>query len=216
MFKGISTSILIFVALPVALVDARPRHPVIVSKIFGFPNKLFYHSFIKKDLPKGYEDFTAKEKQDILWELCSKNETSASNGNPLALFPRNMNDVFDHVSDERPWRGDKPIHISGPVCKAKFDANPGTPYTGLFKGCKTLFLRLSPGTSPQSSGSTLTGLGAKFLIDGKPSANLCVFRRKGDVFRSNEDIDNPDCGCVGLMMGISPLLLNLFKDPLGN
>ncbi len=196
MFTGISKTILILlVALPAApLVQARV--PAIVSKIATFPNYLFFHSFIKSDLPEGYEDLTAKEKQDILWDLCSKDETPATLGNPLktltGLFPRNMHEMFDHISDERPWRGTKPIHISGPVCKARFDASPASPYTGLFKGCKTLLVRLSPGGEVGNPDvpppvATLTGIGAKFLVDGLPSRNICAFRRKGNVVRDPDD-----------------------------
>lgn len=181
MFGGVSKTVLILVTLP-AFIQALPRHPVIVSKFFGLPAKILFDSFIKEDLPKGYQELSAKEKQNILWERCTADDTAGNYPNPLELcliFIRNMNDTFDHVSDERPWRFTKPIHAKGPVCKAKFVADANTPYTGLYKGCKDLLVRLAPGSEP--SKSMLSGISAKFLVDGKPSRNYLSFRRPGTL-----------------------------------
>ncbi len=179
MFGGISKTVLILITLP-ALIQGIdfPRQPVIVSKVFGFPGKLIFDSFIKQDLPKGYQKLSAKDKLDALWEQITKDETS-SPYTPMPkmvkLFFRNMNDVFDHESDERPWRGFKPIHSTGYHAKAKFEAAPGTPYTGLFKGCKHMLVRLAPGSEPKTS--LLSGISAKFLVDGESSRNYLSFRK---------------------------------------
>ncbi len=150
MFGGISKATIILALLP-ALVRGNslpfdlPRHPVIVSQIFGLPYHILFDSFIKKDLPKGYQKLSAKEKQDILWDLCLQEPARTEwdeTTNILGIWLRNMNTVFDHKSDERPWRGKKTIHTVGSICKAKFEATSGTPYTGLLKGCKTMMVRL--------------------------------------------------------------------------
>ena len=158
MFGNISKNVLLaLVALP-ALAEAGDEAGPLrfitqplgnaVSTAFSIPNKIIFHSFIKSDLPKNYQDSLAKEKLNILWDKCiadTKSSGHTPNMEAIPVFFRNMNEMFDHISDERPWRGKKPIHGEGYVCKGKFTAAAGSPYTGIFKGCDNVLMRSAPG-----------------------------------------------------------------------
>jgi len=152
-----------------------------VSMAFSIPNKIIFHSFIKSDLPKNYQERSAKEKLDILWEKCiadTKGSGHTPNLEAIPVFFRNMNEMFDHIADERPWRGKKPIHGEGYVCKGKFTAAQGSPYTGIFKGCDNVLMRSAPGLAPKQ-GMLLAGISLKFMIDGLPSTNYLSLRKFG-------------------------------------
>jgi len=72
------------------------------------------------------------------------------------------------------------IHSVGNTAGVKFIATPNTPYTGLFKGADSAIIRLScakgfdktKSTAKEAFDNFTPGFGLKFLIDGKPSANL--------------------------------------------
>jgi len=133
------------------------------------------------DLPDNYQSLSAERKLDILWENCIADTTPvghSSNLEAAVVFIRDMNKTFDHVSDERPWKRKKPIHGTGPVVKAKFDALQTSPYTGIFKGCPNVLLRLAVGIPPKP-GMFLPGVSAKFLRSGKPSGNMLALRKEG-------------------------------------
>jgi len=135
----------------------------------------------KSNLPDNYQSLSAKKKLDILWKNCLEDTTGVGHSSELeacVVFFRDMNDTFDHVSDERPWGRKKPIHATGPVVKARFDAAGSTPYTGMFKGCSNVLLRFAPGVAPKP-GILLTGVSAKFLRNGMPSGNLLALRKTG-------------------------------------
>lgn len=153
----------------------------LVSTAFSIPDKLIFHSFIKSDLPKNYQDLSAKEKLDLLWQKCCEDKTTVGhtpNSKAVPVFFRNMNECFDLYSDERPWRGVKPIHGSGFVCKGKFIAQGDHPYTGLFKGCDNLLMRPAPGLQPKE-GMLLAGISIKFLRDMMHSGNFLSLRKEG-------------------------------------
>lgn len=135
----------------------------------------------KSTLPDNYQSLSGKKKLDILWKNCLEDTTGvghASNLEACVTFLRNMNDTFDHASDERPWKRKKPIHATGPVVKARFDTVPFTPYTGIFKGCSNVLLRFAPGAAPKP-GILLPGVSAKFLRNGMPSGNMLALRKTG-------------------------------------
>jgi len=179
----------ILLVLPEACSGARQAsgNPFI-SKLLSAPLKLIFHSPIKSSLPKNYQSLSASEKMNLLWENIMKDTTPQDGfaGGPqqLPVMLRNMNEMFDHEEDERPWKGKKLLHTSGPICKAEFKAPWFSPYTGVFKGCKNVLVRVSPGSKPSST--ILPSVSAKFLIDGKPSVNYVAFRKWGNIRRAPE------------------------------
>lgn len=66
----------------------------------------------------------------------------------------------------------KYIHNIGVVGKVKFHAQPGSPFTGIFRGATHGLVRLSSAAQPTPDGKLGPGMGLKFLRDGVDSANL--------------------------------------------
>ena len=91
-----------------------------------------------------------------------------------------MDVSINYKSDSLPEGRNKLIHSVGVVGKVEFIAEPDTPYSGLFKGADSALIRFSLAKKPDYSNKSASkaydnytpGLGLKFLIDGKPSANL--------------------------------------------
>lgn len=96
------------------------------------------------------------------------------------IFLENMNVSLDLESDSLPLGRKKLIHSVGVVGAVKFVAEPNTPYTGLFKGADSAIVRFSLAKSPDYTKTEAKaaydnytpGLGLKFLVNGKASANL--------------------------------------------
>jgi len=131
-----------------------------------------------------YNNLTAEQKMTSLWQKIIENYTPYgwyfALNLAVKIFWENMNPTFDHFSDVFPSGRDKVIHSVGTVTRAKFIAEPDTPYTGIFKGASHVLLRLSAASKPDSSKSSAEGalnnfkpgFGLKMLRKGVPSANL--------------------------------------------
>jgi len=140
---------------------------------------------------KEYQALSANSKLKKIWDKVRENVTPYGWFNALntaRIFFESMNTTFDHQSDVFPRFRDKLIHSVGTVTKARFIAEANTPYTGVFKGCDNLLLRLSAATKPDSKKRTAEeaynnfkpGFGLKCLRNGMPSANLVgMFSLKG-------------------------------------
>ncbi|MCA1990953.1 MAG: hypothetical protein LDL41_02745 [Coleofasciculus sp. S288] len=137
----------------------------------------FWHQAQDFDpLPTDYESWTAKEKQDFLWN----NRILKSQYDELpplqkidipGLFLTLLSLKMDRSSDEAPPKWKKAIHAHGSVAKVKFVPTADTPFTGLFKGADYGLLRLSLTGDPADRGFA-PGLALKLFVDGKPSENF--------------------------------------------
>ena len=83
--------------------------------------------------------------------------------------------------DELPWEEGwledgtryKYIHTVGAVGRVQWRDRGGHPYTGIFAGASSGFVRLSLANEPSPPApGTAPGMGLKFLRDGRDSANL--------------------------------------------
>lgn len=100
-----------------------------------------------------------------------------------------MKPTIDYVSDELPQGRRKYIHSVGSVFSAAFTPVSNTPYTGFFEGADSLLIRISLAASPNYSNPSAKaaynnftpGHGLKYLIDGKPSANLVAMHSVNGV-----------------------------------
>ena len=73
------------------------------------------------------------------------------------------------------WDGyrNKTIHCVGAVAKLTWQSVGDHPYTGMFKGADTGFVRFSTAGPVDTSGpSMIPGMGVKLLRDGIDSANF--------------------------------------------
>ena len=83
-----------------------------------------------------------------------------------------MNLSFDTVSDSMPIGRVKRTHPRGVTTMMEFIAASGTPYTGIFRGCKHAVMRISEfAMTAKEQPKTAPGHAVKFLRDGMASAN---------------------------------------------
>lgn len=128
-------------------------------------------------MPEDYETLDADKKLQLLYEKCAASAGPGKYVSPLDLLKmlwRDPNPTFDHVSDEKiapMYTGLKPIHSTGPVVAARFDAVKDTPYTGDFQGNPNVIMRFSLAKAPEGE-ATVPGVGIKFLHDKIPSSNF--------------------------------------------
>lgn len=80
---------------------------------------------------------------------------------------------YDSVTDTMPINRKKVTHPIGVHTKVEFIAHPDSPYTGMFRGNKYGYMRISDTvkTFPHK-GKTAPGFGWKMLRDGMSSANI--------------------------------------------
>ena len=129
-----------------------------------------------------YQSTSSKDKMNKIWGKLSENQTPYGWYSQFTLgqiFLYDMSKSFTTYSDSMIEGRKKLIHSVGVVGKVEFESVP-SPYTGIFKGCKNVILRLSAAkepdttkTTPEGAESNFTpGFGIKFLRDSMPSANL--------------------------------------------
>ncbi len=126
-------------------------------------------------LPANYDTLSAKAKEDLLWDqriVPSKYTTLPPFKGPdlIAIARVDLRVTLDRRSDEMPPGRIKLVHPLGALAKVEFVPEPGSPYTGLWKGSEGI-ARFSLATSPGTNNFT-PGLAVKMFIDGKPSSNL--------------------------------------------
>eukprot|EP00756_Hemistasia_phaeocysticola_P039623 Hpha_TRINITY_DN16824_c0_g2::TRINITY_DN16824_c0_g2_i2::g.150097::m.150097 len=125
---------------------------------------------------QSYESKTAAEKQDILWKQVTADETGGKYPSTLELpgiFAESMKTVFEANSDVFPAGRIKYIHSVGSVCKASFNAVPGSKYTGAFAGSSNVLIRFSSAKDIDQKAPSMTpGFGIKFLRNGMQSGNF--------------------------------------------
>ncbi len=121
------------------------------------------------------ENLKGCEKRALIWnkiEGTKYNTLAEWGGFDLFSFAfMNMSTTMDHISDEMPNGRRKLIHTNGSVAQVRFEANPGQPFTGIYKGNNCGLVRISAAVNPDQFAFT-PGMGLKFLVDGKPSENI--------------------------------------------
>ncbi|MGQ3888570.1 hypothetical protein ACQUW5_06000 [Legionella sp. CNM-1927-20] len=134
-------------------------------------------------LPNNYQDLSAQQKQDLLWDAVIKsheiNPLPELNGNSFKeVFEKlkglfNLSATFDHISDELPKGRVKIIHANGSVGKVTFIPSPNHPFTGIYQKGGIGLARLSLAVAPAEN-TYIPGMAIKFLISQNPSVNLQV------------------------------------------
>jgi len=127
-------------------------------------------------LPSDYESWTAKRKQEYIWneKIIPSRYTELpplTKIDIVGLFLTSFKVKMERFADQanRGWK--KAIHARASVAKTRFIPTENTPFTGLFKGSDYGLIRLSLTRDPSSS-DFAPGLAMKMLIDGHPSANF--------------------------------------------
>lgn len=129
-----------------------------------------------ESLPADYESWSARQKQDFLWENRIL-QTRYDRLPPLqkidviGLFFTVLTTKMDRLADEAPKKWKKAVHARGSVAKIEFIPTADTPFTGLFAGTACGLLRLSL-TGDPSEREFAPGLAVKLFVDGKPSENF--------------------------------------------
>lgn len=123
-----------------------------------------------------YESKSAAEKQELLWEQVTADQTGGKYPSTVELagiFAESMKTTFEANSDVFPAGRVKYIHSVGSVCKASFAAAPGSRYTGAFSGASNVLIRFSSAKDLDLKAPSMTpGFGIKFLRSGKQSGNF--------------------------------------------
>lgn len=133
-----------------------------------------------------YNKLTRQQKFQKIWSKVTENKTPYgwySAVSLMKIFFYNMKQSFDTVSDNFTDKNrDKLIHSVGVVGRVELVAEQDksiNPYTGIFKGCTHVILRMSCAKEPdekkrspeQALDNFTPGLGIKFLRDSRPSGN---------------------------------------------
>jgi hypothetical protein len=130
-----------------------------------------------------YLKLPASAKFEALWEKITENQESLeffSKFQVMGILFKDLWETFRDTADVFPEGRKKLLHTKGNIAKGELIITKSHPYTGIFKGCKNLFIRLSAGKNPDVTKTTakeayknfVPGMGIKFLRDGVPSANL--------------------------------------------
>lgn len=152
---------------------------LILSGLLSF----FISISLYAELPINYQDLTAQEKQDVLWDKITKSNeeeplpafSGSSFSDVLAklkgLF--NLSPTFNHPRDEVPAGRVKIIHANGSVGKIAFIPTTNHPFTGIYQTGGIGLARLSLATPP-SDDTFIPGMAIKILISKNASLNFHV------------------------------------------
>ncbi len=126
-------------------------------------------------LPENYETLSAAEKEDILFariqDTTFRELPKLKGANPIKFITAHLNLKMDRAGDEAPVGYEKSIHAHGVVARVRFEAEPNSPYSGLFKGAAHGLIRLSVTSDPKGK-DFAPGVALKLLVDGQPSRNV--------------------------------------------
>ena len=123
-----------------------------------------------------YISLTRQEKSDKLWTKITENNKSGD-WHFAGTLVVGQNEVFDTKGDEFDcgFTGcrNKTIHSIGNVGKVQWVDKGGHPYTGIFKGGDSGYVRMSSAAPVDTKTPNMKpGMGVKFLRDGADSANF--------------------------------------------
>ena len=131
-----------------------------------------YHPWLTKG--PAYLSLSRQQKQEILHQKILEDDTIGPL-NKLGFTTIPLNTVFDDEGDEINCR-DKTTHAQGSVGKVEWVDFGGHPYTGMFKGGDTGFIRFSDldvanAGNPTDKPWMWPSIAVKLLRDGIDSAN---------------------------------------------
>jgi len=140
-------------------------------------------------LPPNYESLSAEAKEEILYQAMIattfKELPSLERVNPLKFVLSHMSRKLGTVGDEAPQGYEKAIHAHGVAAKVRFESEPTSPYTGMFKGAPHGIVRISVTSDPEGK-DFAPGLALKLLVDGRPSQNVSfLFKLSGQKDNHN-------------------------------
>ena len=123
-----------------------------------------------------YISLTRQAKSDKIWGKITENSEMGKWHFTETLFV-GQNEVFDTAGDEFDcsWTGcrNKTIHSQGNVGKVEWIDLGNHPYTGIFKGGDSGYVRMSSAAPVDTKTPNMKpGMGVKFLRDGVDSANF--------------------------------------------
>jgi hypothetical protein len=100
---------------------------------------------------------------------------------------------FDLAEDVRPDR-EKVFHPHGTVAQVRFEPDPSTPYTGIWRSGAAGVARLSLGADDRQY---ISGIAVKLFVDGQPSVNLHAIpgldaQQSRDFFERSPSSSIPD------------------------
>jgi hypothetical protein len=152
--------------------------------------------FLKPKLPHKYESKSAKEKQNILWNIIkSKSGTQSRFPGPLLQLKsltENFRPTADHYGDDVPYYHNKRIHTVGAVVTTQFviTNTENNPFTGIFQTGSMYGLSRLSIAGKASNNKFSPGIAVKFLrSNSKPSANFVAMislegQQGGNYFRN--------------------------------
>ena len=144
---------------------------------------LFMSFAVSAELPADYQDLSAQQKRDLIWDEVSKSHQE----DPLPPFSGsgfqdvlsklkglfNLSPTFDYSSDELPQGRVKIIHATGSVAKVSFIPAVNHPFTGIYQTGGIGLARLSLATPPADN-TYIPGMAIKIFVSQHPSINLHV------------------------------------------
>ena len=156
--------------------------------IFGLILTLALVNFISCDddfSSASYNSLSRQQKFEKIWNRVNENKTPYGWYSAISLariFFEAMAPSFDSVSDNFTSSRNKYIHAVGVVGHVEFVAEQDpdvNPYSGIFKGCSHVILRMSCAKEPEekkvkaedAADNFTPGFGIKFLRDGVHSGN---------------------------------------------
>lgn len=165
------------------------------------------------DLPPDYLSWTARQKQDFLWqERILKTQYDElpplKRIDVLGLFLTRLRSKMDYLSDEAPpdWR--KAIHAHASVAKVEWIPADNPPFTGLFRGANHGLLRLSVTADPSDRGFA-PGLAMKWLMDGVASQDVSALVSLIGQGKNYNYFANEFSNIVPVVNQVGPKLINL-------
>merc|ERR1739844_565160 len=132
-------------------------------------NQAAPHNWVTKSTT--YLALPRAAKHEIMWQQITA-DSSSGNWHSYQHFEVEPRACFDEQGDEFDCRK-KTFHGVGNVAKATWVSLGDHPYTGMFRGGDTGFVRLSSTFEVDNANQHMApGIGIKFLRDGIDSANI--------------------------------------------
>jgi len=175
---------------------------------------------LSKIVPENYQNLSACEKRDILWDKVEKTEytslpTFSSFGAKelISMAFQSMKTKVQRNSDVSPPKWKKYLHRRGSVAQVEFIPKETVPYTGFFKGSECALLRLSLTYRPSKNRNFAPGLALKVLRTGRPSANVSALYRLEGQDKNYNFFKNPLSNIVPTGSGFGLSIVNkIFKS----
>lgn len=145
---------------------------------------LVFTALANAALPACYQELAAEQKQAALWtEIAAQPYAQlpaldeGGGPTPGQIFGSGIHGAFTSPTDEIVEGRKKIIHKWGSAVQVTLDADPRSPFTGLFATGAPGIARLSLALPFTPGGAFVPGLALKLFVDGGPSVNLTVMEQ---------------------------------------